>query len=130
MCGEEHIHVWNAGAVSVIPYHLRLLSVCALRDGGFAASDEAQTIRLYRGFNGPPSSHSAFEVIDTSPSDILLLAQLADGRLAGADKFCVRVWDTETRACVLCIPHEGHVMDLKVIHSRLAVVAASLTIVE
>lgn len=130
MRGEERIHVWNAGAVSMIPYPLRLLSVCVLRDGRFAASDESQTVRLYKGFNGSPRYHSAYEVIDASPRDVLLLVQLEDGRLAGVDDHCVRVWDTETRTCVWSVPHEGHVTDLKVIHSRLAVVALSLTIME
>jgi len=127
MCGQERIHVWNAGLVSMIPYHLKLLSVCALRDGRFAASDETQTIRLYK---GSPRFHSAYEAIDTSPSHVLKLVQLVDGRLAGADDFCVRVWDMQTRACVLCVPHEGEVTDLTVIHSRLAIVAPSLTMLE
>jgi WD40 repeat protein len=114
----------------MIPHHLKLLSVCALREGGFAASDEARSIRLYKSGQGSPKLHSAYEVIDTSPSQVSLLVQLADGRLAGADDSCVRVWDTETRACVLSVPHEGCVTHLNIIHSRLVVASEKLTVME
>lgn len=129
MCDEDCIHVWNAGKVAVVPYHRRLLAVCALQDGRFAVSDEDRTIRLYKIFFGSREFDSSFEVIDTQPSVVYSLVQLPDGRLAGADESCVRVWDTDTRACILSLPY-SNIMHLQVIHSRLAVISPSLTFVE
>jgi WD40 repeat protein len=128
MCGDDHIHVWNAGVVSVIPYNRWLLAVCALQDGRFAVADEDRTVRLYT--EGSRGFHSAYEVIDTSPSVIFALVQLPDGRLAGADVSNVHVWDTLTRACVLSVPHTGNVWDLQVFHSRLAVISPALTLMD
>lgn len=128
MCAGDHIHVWNAGVISVIPFHRRLLAVCALQDGRFAVSDEDRTVRLYK--EGSRGFHSAYEVIDTSPSVVFALVELPDGRLAGADSFNIRVWDPLTRACVLSVAHAGSVWDLQVLHSRLAVISPSLTLME
>jgi WD40 repeat protein len=113
----------------VVPYHRRLLAVCALQDGRFAVSDEDRTIRLYKIVYGSREFDSSFEVIDTQPSVVYSLVQLPDGLLAGADESCVRVWDTDTRACILSLPY-SNIMHLQVIHSRLAVISPSLTFVE